>query len=286
MKMRTKNITEQNRRSWNAVVPAHTSHRVGEAEFLRTGGLTIFPEERALLEPLAGTRLLHLLCNTGEDSLSFAALGAEVTGVDLSDAAIAHATQLAEEADIPADFVCADVYAYLDAAQQAGERFDRIYAGYGVICWLHDLNRFAQGVAALLNPGGRFALVEFHPASNMFDADWHFAHNYPQGGALLELDGVGDYVGAAGGGLTPAGFAPGITDFTNPEPCTLYRWGMGEVVTALAQANLRITALHEYLYVNGERPFNRMHGAADRRMHPPDDVPTAPLMYALGAAAM
>jgi SAM-dependent methyltransferase len=285
MKTRTKTITEQNRRSWNAVVPAHTSHRVDEAAFLRTGGLTIFPEERALLEPLTGTRLLHLLCNTGQDSLSFAALGARVTGVDISDAAIAYATALAEEAAIPAEFICADVYAFLETAQRAGERFDRIYAGYGVICWLHDLNRFAQGVTALLAPGGRFGMVEFHPASNMFDTDWRLTNAYPQGGALLELDGVGDYVGAADGALTPAGFAPGVTDFANPEPCTLYRWGLGEVVTALARANLRITELHEYPYVNGERPFNRMRATDDRRMHPPADVPALPMMYAVGAEA-
>jgi SAM-dependent methyltransferase len=279
-------ITEQNRRSWNAAVPAHTSHRVGEAAFLRNGGLTIFPEERALLEPLAGARLLHLLCNTGQDSLSFAALGAHVTGVDISDAAIAYAQALAAEAALPAAFVCADVYAYLEAAQRADKRFDRIYAGYGVICWLHDLERFAQGVAALLQPGGRFGLVEFHPASNMFDAAWNLAHPYPQGGTLLQIEGVGDYVGAAGGALTPAGFAEGMTAFTNPEPCTLYRWGVGEVVTALAAAGLRITALHEYLYVNGERPFTRMRADADRRMHPPDDVPAPPLMYAVGAMSM
>lgn len=281
--MRTKIITDQNRRSWNAVVPAHLSHRVGEAAFLRNGGLTLFPEERTLLEPLADTQLLHLLCNTGQDSLSFARLGAAVTGVDISDAAIAHATALATEAGIAAKFVCADVYAYLEAAQQNGERFDRIYAGYGVICWLHDVNRFAQGVAALLNPGGRFGLVEFHPTSNMFNPDWQLAHAYPQGGALLELDGVGDYVGVAGDGLSPAGFAAGIDDFVNPEPCTLYRWSLGEVVTALAQAGLRITTLHEYPYVNGERPFNRMRAGDGRRMYPPDDVPAMPLMYALGA---
>jgi hypothetical protein len=76
-----------------------------------------------------------------------------------------------------------------------------------------------------------------------------------------------------------------VTDFANPEPCTLYRWSLGEVVTALAQAGLRITALNEYLYVNGERPFNRMHATDDRRMYPPDDVPALPLMYALGAQA-
>lgn len=274
-------ITEQNRRSWNAVVPAHTSHRADEAAFLRNGGSTLFPEELALLGDIRGCRLLHLLCNTGADSLSLAARGAIVTGVDLSDAAIAYAQALSESSGISATFVQADVYEYIATAVANNVRFERIYAGYGVICWLRDLDAFAAGIAALLASGGRFVLMEFHPASNMFTADWRLAHAYPQGGARLELPGVGDYVGAAAGGLSPSGFLPGVRDFTNPEPCILYRWGLGEVVTALAQAGLRLRELHEYCYVNGERPFERMVPAEGRRLRPPPDVPAIPLMYGL-----
>lgn len=273
----------RNRDSWNAVVPAHISHHADLAGFLRGGGITLFPEERELLGEVAGHSLLHLLCNTGQDSLSLARLGATVTGVDLSDAAIGYARDLAEASGLPATFVCADVYDYLAQVAAAGHPYTRIYAGYGVICWLHDLNTFAGGVARLLRPGGRFVLVEFHPASNMFDADWRLAASYPQGGAPLDLDGVGDYVGAAGGGLSPAGFAEGVREFVNPHPCRLYRWGLGEVVSALAGAGLRISTLREYPYVNGERPFARMRVDAGQRMWPPEEVPGVPLMYGVVA---
>ncbi len=274
-------ITEQNRRSWNAVVPVHTSHRADEASFLRNGGSTLFPEEIALLGDIQGCRLLHLLCNTGADSLSLAARGAIVTGVDLSDAAIAYARALSAASGIPATFVQADVYDYLAAAAADGLRFERIYAGYGVICWLRNLHTFAHDIATLLTPGGRFVLMEFHPTSNMFNADWQLAHAYPQDGTVLALPGVGDYVGAAEGGLSPSGFVDGVRDFSNPEPCILYRWGIGEVVTAFAQANLRLRVLHEYCYVNGERPFTRMVQAEGRRLYPPPDIPALPLMYGL-----
>ncbi len=277
-------ITEQNRRSWNNVVPAHSSHRADEAGFLRRGGSTLFPEQKELLGDVRNCRLLHLLCNTGADSLSLAAMGARVTGVDLSDAAIAHARALSAASGIPATFVQADVYDYLAGAAAQELRFERIYAGYGVICWLRDLRAFAHGIASLLSSGGRFVLMEFHPASNMFDQQWRLAHDYPQGGAPLPLPGVGDYVGAAAGGLSPSGFLPGVSDFTNTEPCTLYRWGVGEVVTALAQAGLRLLVLREYCYVNGERPFERMESASGRRMLPPADVPAIPLMYGLAVA--
>lgn len=281
--MTTKMRTEANRRSWNAAARAHNSHRPGQAAFLREGGITLFPEERALLGDVAGRRLLHLLCNAGQDSLSLASLGADVTGVDLSDEAIGLARQLSAESGLPARFVCADAYGYLAGAAAAGERFDRVYCGYGAICWLHDLATFAAGVAALLAPGGRFALMEFHPASNMLDDGWRLARDYPQGGALLELDGVGDYVSASGDGLAPAGFAPGVAGFVNPHPCYLYRWGVGEVVSALAGAGLRILALHEYCYVNGERPFPDMRAGEGRRAYPPPGAPAVPLMYGLAA---
>jgi len=274
-------ITEQNRRSWNAVVPVHSSHRADEATFLRNGGSTLFPEEVALLGDVRGCRLLHLLCNTGADSLSLAAQGAIVTGIDLSDAAITHARTLSAASGIPATFVQADVYEYLASATAANLQFERIYAGYGVICWLRDLAAFANGVAALLTRGGRFVLMEFHPVSNMFTPDWQLAYDYPQHGQALTLPGVGDYVGAAEGGLSPSGFSPGISNFVNPEPCTLYRWGVGEVVTAFAQAGLHIRAFHEYCYVNGERPFMRMVARDGRRMFPPADIPNIPLMYGL-----
>lgn len=274
-------ISEQNRHSWNAAVPAHASHRPRLAAFLRAGGLTLFPEERELLGAVAGTRLLHLLCNTGQDTLSLAALGAEVTGVDLSDAAIAEARRLSVETGITARFVHDDVYTYL-ATAPAGA-FERVYAGYGVICWLPDLSAFARGVARVLTPGGRFVLMEFHPISNMFDQTWRLVHDYPAGGARLTLPGVGDYVGEAAGGLSPGGFAEGRRDFVNPHPCHLFRWGVGEVVSALATAGLQITALREYPFVNGERPFAHMRPATGRRWLPPEDVPSLPLMYGLAA---
>jgi SAM-dependent methyltransferase len=272
-------LREQNRRSWNAVVPAHESHRPGLAAFLRAGGRTVFPEELALLGDLRGRSLLHLLCNAGQDSLSLAALGADVTGVDISDAAIERARGLSAESGIAAAFVRADVYEFLAAPAR---RYDLIYCGYGAICWLHDLALFARGVAAVLAPGGRFALMEFHPASNIFDASWRLAHDYPAGGARLTLDGVGDYVSAAGGGLSPGGFAEGVTGFANPEPCHLFRWGVGEVVSALAGAGLALRELREFTFVNGERPFERMEPDG-RRWRQPADVPAIPLMYGLVA---
>jgi SAM-dependent methyltransferase len=279
-----RDLREQNRASWNAVVGAHDSHRGDLSRFFGEGGSTLFQEERDLLGELEGRSLVHLQCNSGGDSVSLASLGATVTGVDVSDEAVCSARDLAERTGIRATFERADVYDWLEEASREGRRFDVAFASYGVICWLPDLGRWAEGIADILNPSGRFVLVDFHPAADIFDTEWNHVNHYPSGGEPLLLDeGVGDYVAASGGGLTPAGFVDGVRDFENPEECHLFRWGLGEVVTALARAGLRITTLEEYPYANGERKFARMRELQDNRMFPPENVPKVPLMYGIRA---
>jgi SAM-dependent methyltransferase len=279
-----KDLREQNRVSWNAVVRAHDSHRGDLSRFFSKGGSTLFQEERDLLGELEGRSLVHLQCNSGGDSISLARLGATVTGVDLSDEVVSSARDLAEKTGTRATFECADVCDWLEEASRNGRRFDVAFAAYGVICWLPDLRRWAWGIANILNPGGRFVLVDFHPAADIFDRDWNHASDYPSGGeSLLLEEGVGDYVAASGGGLTPAGFVEGVQDFENPESCYIFRWGLGEVVTALAEAGLRITALEEHLYANGERKFAGMRELPGRRMVPPEHIPTIPLMFSIRA---
>ena len=282
--MNRRDLRDQNRRSWNAVARAHESHRGDLAAFLCEGGSTLFPEEKALLDNLEGKTLAHLQCNAGGDSLSLAKLGATVTGVDISDEAVALASERSAKTGIPAYFARADVYDWLERAARDGRRFDIVFSSYGVICWLSDLVAWAEDIAAILRPGGRFVLVDFHPAAMMFDERWNHAYAYSSGGKLLtEEDGVGDYVAESEGGLTPAGFAEGVRDFKNPERCHLFLWGLEEVVTALAGAGLRITVLKEYPYSNGERHFAGMRELPGRRMIPPEGVPAVPLMYGIRA---
>jgi SAM-dependent methyltransferase len=279
-----KELHEENRLSWNEATKAHNSHKGDQAKFFREGGSTLFPEEMELLGDITGNSLLHLQCNAGQDTLSLAKLGASVTGVDISDEAIAFAQRLSEQSGIPATFHRADVYDWLEEARQGNERFDIVFCSYGALCWLSNVKIWANGIASVLKSSGRFVMVEFHPITLIFDWDW--THKFPyfsEGKPLTWKDGIGDYVAESDEGLTPWGYEKGIENFRNPYRTHEFTWGIGEVVTALLEAGLILEVLKEYPYTNGCKIFERMHETPGRRMVPPEDVPNLPLMYAIAA---
>lgn len=276
-------IHEQNRRSWNAVTPAHNSHKLDQAGFLRRGGSTLFPDELELLGEVAGRRLLHLQCNCGQDSLSLAALGADVLGVDISDAAIATAQALSAESGLAARFERADVLDWLDAAAADGRRFDRVFSSYGTIGWLADLPRWARGVAGVLAEGGELTLMEFHPLCWSFDGEGKVVEPYFIEGPIPERGGVNDYVARSEGVLSPSGHAPGVEGFVNPEPAFGFQHTVADIVQALADAGLFIRRLVERPYSNGCLLFPGMEPLPDRRFGMPKGVPAMPLM--LGVVA-
>jgi SAM-dependent methyltransferase len=279
-----RDLHEVNRVAWNAATDAHNSHKRDQAGFLRAGGSTLFPEELEMLGDVAGLSLLHLQCNAGQDTLSLARLGARVTGVDISDTAIAFARQLSADSGTPADFERADIYDWLAEAAAQGRRFDRVFSSYGALCWLSDLRAWARGIAALLAPGGRFALVEFHPFSKVFNWDWALTYPYFTDEQPDRYEaGIGDYVAMSGEALAPSGYLEGVVDFENPHPGYEFNWTIAEIVMALMDAGLVLTAFREYPYSNGAVQSARMSELPGKRMFPPEDIPSLPLMFGLSA---
>ncbi|MGW5363278.1 class I SAM-dependent methyltransferase [Actinopolymorpha pittospori] len=153
---RTLAYTRSNRTSWNTIAPARPSQ---PPEFFRRGGSTLDDFEADLLPELNGKRMLHLACANGGDSISWAFRGASVTGVDISDVAIESASTLARETGADVRFLAADMYEIPAELRD----FDVIYASWGVVCWLPDLDRWAQIIVDRLRSGGTFLLGEHHP---------------------------------------------------------------------------------------------------------------------------
>ncbi len=160
-----------NLKLWNHWTEVHEKSAFYDVEGFKAGTTSLWPLELEELGPFVreGTTLLHLQCHFGLDTLSWARLGAEVVGLDLSDEAIALARRLADEVGLSgrAEFLCADLY---DAdAHLGGRLFDVVFVSWGAIEWLPDLERWAGIVARHLKPGGTFYLAEIHPFGYALD---------------------------------------------------------------------------------------------------------------------
>ena len=126
------------------------------------------PIELREVGDVRGKSLLHMQCHFGLDTMSWARLGAKVTGVDFSDEAIALARSISDELKIPARFIQSNIY---DAPAVLQEQFDIVFTSYGALCWLPDIARWAQIAASFVKPGGFFYMAEFHPLTQMCPND-------------------------------------------------------------------------------------------------------------------
>ena len=278
-----KNLHEENRLSWNAATVAHNSHKGDQAAFFRNGGNKLYPEEKALLGDIRGLSVVHLQCNSGQDTLSMAQMGAIVTGVDISDTAIDFARQLSHDSGVPGTFYRADVYDWMEETARSTQRFDIAFCSYGAICWLSDLEAWARGIAAILKPGGRFVAVDYHPVMMMFDEQMQRRFSYFNNGeADTFFPGIGDYVARSHDEMDGKTYVEGIVDFQNPYRSHEFIWGIGEIVSALLKAGLQLTSLQEYPYANGDRFFDDMR-RDQWRWFLPEGEPSMPMMYAITA---
>ncbi|MCC7297291.1 MAG: class I SAM-dependent methyltransferase, partial [Bacteroidia bacterium] len=151
------NYLETNRDSWNKRTEIHYSSAFYDLEGFIAGKSSLQDIELQLLGDIQNKSVLHLQCHFGQDTLSLARMGAEVTGVDFSDAAIKKATELAEIVQQKARFICADIY---NLPAHLNEHFDIVFTSYGTIGWLPDLEKWAKIVSHFLKPGGSFVFAE------------------------------------------------------------------------------------------------------------------------------
>ena len=275
-----RHLHEQNRRSWNHATRAHNAHKRDQAGFLRRGGSTLFPEELELLGDLASQQLVHLQCNAGQDTLSLAALGADVLGVDISDEAVDFARQLSADSGIAGRFERADVYDWL--ARAPGTSADLVFCSYGWMGWLSDLPTWARGVARILRPGARFVAVEFHPVIFTLDAEgkveWPLHSEEP----LACDEGISDYVGTAEGALSPSGHLE-TADFANPEATWEFAHSTIDLFRALLDSGLVLERLEEWPFSNGCDPWGACRVDQARRMWPPEPLKGFPMMFGVSA---
>ena len=159
----------QNQASWDQRVAPHLDSDMYNMEVFKQGATSLKHPELGLVGDVDGKQLLHLQCHFGQDTLSFARMGAQVTGIDFSPKAIETAHVLRDELGLNAQFHCCNV---LHTNQHVQDTFDVVFTSYGTITWLPNISEWADVVAARLKPGGRFVMVEFHPSMWMLDDDY------------------------------------------------------------------------------------------------------------------
>ncbi len=268
---RTAHAIRENNALWDGWTAVHAASAFYDLDAFRQGGVRLADYEIAEIGDVAGRDLLHLQCHFGIDTLSWARLGARVTGADFSSPAIELARSLADELGFPeARFVCSDLYD-LPAALEG--TFDIVYTSRGVLGWLPDIRRWAAVVAHFLRPGGTFYITEIHPVANAFEnegvapGELRLAYPYWEHADPLVFPVHGSYA-----------------DPTAEVAATVENgWdhGLGEVVTALIEAGLRIESLREYPFVAWKLDF-LVEGGAGYRL--PDGVSgELPLFFSIRA---
>lgn len=228
------NYIEINRQFWNNRTDTHLRSEFYDLDNFIKGKTSLNSIELDLLGNVTGKTILHLQCHFGQDTISLNRLGAEATGVDLSDKAIESAKHIAKETNANAHFICCDVY---DLPNHLDQQFDIVYTSYGTIGWLPDLDKWAEVVSHFLKPGGKFVFVEFHPVVWMFDDNFEqIAYRYFNTGAIVESE-TGTY-------------ADKTAQIT--QEYVMWNHSLSEVVNSLITNGLVINLLNEYDY----SPYN------------------------------
>lgn len=161
-------IWESNKDMWNQKAPVHLKSNFYDNDAFLKGKTSLNDIELPLLSNVKGKDVLHVQCHFGQDSISLARMGANVTATDFSDVALDIARKQNEACNCHVNFIETNTY---DIKQNVPGDFDIIFMSYGVKCWLPDLQKLVDILYAKLRKGGRVVIAEFHPMLYTFDWD-------------------------------------------------------------------------------------------------------------------
>lgn len=266
--MKSKDYMESNRHLWNEMTPIHVKSDMYAVDEFRKGKNSLHSIEMEELEDVSGKTMLHLQCHFGQDTLSWARLGAKVTGVDFSDDAIVYAKKLSSEIGIKAEFILCNIY---ELDQKLKGKYDIVFTSYGVLPWLPDLKEWARIIGHFLKPGGIFYIVESHPFGNTFADD-----------DVQDLEVYYSYFQSP----QPMHFPPEPTyaDRNSKLKNPSYEWfhTISDIMNSLIANGLSIQFLHEFPFsVYQCLPF--LEKGDDGWWYLPDSRKDVPFMFSLMA---
>lgn len=228
------NYIEVNKHSWNNRTEIHLNSDFYNLKGFLKGETSLNPIELEILGDIKGKSILHLQCHFGQDTISLSRLGAEVTGIDLSDKAIESAQKIAKDTNANTEFICCDLY---DLENHLDKHFDIVFTSYGTITWLPDLDKWGKLISKFLKPNGIFIFVEFHPVVWMFDEDFEkIGYNYFNVEAIVETEN-GTYADK---------------NAEISQSFVTWNHSMSEVISSLLNNSLELKEIKEYDY----SPYN------------------------------
>lgn len=216
-----------NKKWWNEVTPIHSSSQLYNLAGFKKGKSSLESIELKEVGNVSKKNLLHLMCHFGMDTLSWARKGAIATGVDFSENAITLAKNLSKEIQVPATFICSDIY---ELPKVLDKKFDIVFTSYGVLCWVSNIKKWAKLISYYLTEGGVFYIVEVHPFTNILSYDFKIDYKYFVKGPYID-DSSGTY-----------------TDWNTNIHGLTYLWNhtLSEVINALITEGLKIECVHEF----------------------------------------
>lgn len=264
------NSSEKNIRWWDERAGHHFDSKFYNVESVINGELRLNDYEISEVGDVREKKLLHLQCHIGVETIAWARLGAEVTGIDFSQQAVDRATSLAKECGVQASFVCSDV---LDATSAlSGETFDVIYVSIGSLHWLPDIDQWARTVKKLLNDGGQLYVNEFHPVAQVLSDDSPtFKYDYFDTSPRTWNE-QGSYIGDA---LE-----------TNDNEHVIWDRPLSDIIMAIINAGLTVTAFKERPcqdYIHDFKQFPYLVKKDDGRWYVPSGMANHPSTFSLKA---
>ncbi len=255
-----------NKIHWDELAEVHAESY--DYEELVKGGHVMDHIQIGEIGEVRNKSLLHLQCHIGTDTLSWARLGADVTGVDISPVSLRVAQSLAKKAGLSARFIESSVY---DLPDKLDGTFDIVYTSIGVLCWLSDLSAWAGIIRRYLKPGGFFYMMESHPFLWVFDDESDgLTVRYPYFHGEAPNEWPADYPDYSD------------SDYIVKSPSWEWQWSMGDILNALIENDLEIDFLHEHsvipwkallCMIKGDNGFWRL----------PEGMDNLPLMFSLRA---
>ncbi len=153
------------KKSWDKIAEHYNNRYEISCDVVHYGPLCPGEDRLRLLGDLKGKKVVDLGCGGGQNAVALAKMGAEVTGLDLSEEQINRAERLASKNEFSICFKQADISSMPFIENHS---FDIALSACS-IAFLEKIDTVFREVYRILKPKGRFLLSDMNPLQYLLD---------------------------------------------------------------------------------------------------------------------